>query len=213
MRQSDNSELVVKHFEGLGDGDKKTPQLEAYICPAGVGTLGFGHALYHPVTGAQLRVKTFGLSETIRLSNLAVAKRYGRPWITVTEAEALLDEDMAKYSGGVSKLVGKASTNQNEFDALVSLAFNIGLANFGTSTVLKRHLAGNKLIDTRPMTALVPLSRTGATGTTQTQAFCAWSKSDGSWLPGLFKRRWVESELYFGHDVKKSLLIADAFKS
>lgn len=213
MRQSATSELVVKHFEGLGDGDKKTPQLEPYICPAGVGTAGYGHALYHPTTGQQLRVATFGRAEVIRLSGLALTKIYGRPWITVAEAEALLNQDMAKYSSGVSKLVEHVSTSQNEFDALVSLAFNIGLANFGTSTVLKRHLAGTKVHAGCTISALVPMSKTGKTGTTMTEAFCAWSKSDGQWLSGLFKRRWVESELYFGRDVQKSLLIADAFKS
>ena len=123
--------------------------LESYRCPAGIATVGYGH------TGPDVRIPME---------------------ITPGEAERLLHEDLARFEAGVSAMVDGCSTTQNEFSACVSLAFNIGLAKFATSTVLKRHKAGNKL---------------GAA-----DAFLLWNKGGGRVLPGLIKRREAERALY-----------------
>ncbi len=215
MKPSDNCEQLVAHYEGVGDGDKKTPNLDPYICPAGVGTLGLGHALYHPVTGQMLRVKTFGKAEVLRLSALAVTKRWGRPWITLDEAYALLEEDLTKYSTGVSQKIGSAMTSQSQFDAMVSFAFNVGLNNFATSSVLKYHLGIRRPNIESPnvndLHIMEERSKLAATAN-MTEAFCAWAKSDGNWTLGLFNRRWTESRVYFGHGLQESLLKADSFR-
>ena len=84
-------------------------KLEAYQCSAGVWTIGYGH------TGSD------------------VTK--GRK-ITLTEAESLLKQDLIVHCNNVSKLV-KVSLNQNQFDALVSFIYNIGINAFKNSTMLK----------------------------------------------------------------------------
>ncbi len=73
-------------------------RLTAYKCPAGVWTIGYGHTA--GVTAGQT--------------------------ITQAEADRLLVEDLAKYEGRVNKYYDKYRFNQQEFDALVSFAFNLG---------------------------------------------------------------------------------------
>lgn len=73
-------------------------RLEAYRCAAGVLTIGYGH--------------TSGVREGQK--------------ITQKQAEKYLGEDLAKFEGAVGKYDGRYRWNQNEFDALVSFAYNIG---------------------------------------------------------------------------------------
>lgn len=56
--------------------------------------------------------------------------------ITESHADRFLRRDLEKFENGVSALL-TTHVNQNRFDALVSLAFNIGLGNFTRSTVLR----------------------------------------------------------------------------
>ena len=92
---------LIKKFEGL--------RLEAYLCPAGVWTIGYGH--------------TKGVKK-------------GQV-ITQLEADNLLKEDLSSFEKGVTSLI-KSNINQNQFDSLVSFAFNLGLANLKSSTLLKK---------------------------------------------------------------------------
>ncbi len=75
---------LIKNFEGC--------RLNAYKCPAGVWTIGYGH------TGSEVKP---GLK------------------ITQAEAEKILKSDLVVHCNNVSKLV-KVPLNQNQFDALVS---------------------------------------------------------------------------------------------
>ncbi|MBK3745859.1 lysozyme [Paraburkholderia aspalathi] len=63
--------------------------------------------------------------------------------ITAAEAAAILSRDLAIFESAVSSAV-KVTLNQNEFDALVSLAFNIGAGAFKSSTLLKKLNAGDR---------------------------------------------------------------------
>lgn len=103
--------------------------------------------------------------------------RLGMTW-TKAQADARFTSDLAKFGAGVSKLVAAFSTTQGQFDALVSLAYNIGLGNLAKSTVLTRHRAGN---------------HQGAA-----QAFAMWNKQNGKVLPGLTRRRSAEAAIYRG---------------
>lgn len=62
--------------------------------------------------------------------------------ITESHAERLLRRDLVRFEKAVSSMLN-THVNQNRFDALVSLAYNIGIGNFSASTVLretnKRH--------------------------------------------------------------------------
>lgn len=104
---NDEGLAIIKRFEGL--------RLNAYYCPAGVLTIGYGS------TGAHVK-----------------------PGMKITEAEAerLLREDVRRFEEGVEKLV-TVPVNDNQFSALVSFAFNVGLSALGKSTLLKRLNAGN----------------------------------------------------------------------
>ena len=130
---------LIKSFEGL--------ELEAYLCPADIWTIGYGH------TG---NVKE-GDS------------------ITKAEAEALLDKDLRTFRNGVKRLV-KVPLNENQFGALVSFAYNLGLGSLQNSTLLKMLNAGDY---------------TGAA-----DQFLRWNKSGGKVLTGLVRRREAERAVF-----------------
>lgn len=135
---NDKARQIIKESESL--------RLEAYKCPAGIWTIGYGH--------------TGDVSDGQR--------------ITAHQAEAILEFDLSSFEEGVGKLAPKA--NANQFSAMVSLAFNVGLTAFAKSTLLKEHLAG------RHMNAAVEFGK--------------WTHGGGKVLPGLVKRRAREAALY-----------------
>lgn len=96
-------------------------RLEPYNDSAGHATVGVGHLIHHgPVTAAD-RARYAGFARAGAL--------------------ALLADDIRPRERFVDDVV-KVSLNQNEFDALVSLVFNIGTGAFAGSTVLRRLNAG-----------------------------------------------------------------------
>jgi len=95
--------------------------------------------------------------------------------ITQAEAEALFRKDLERFEKGVLRLV-KVPVNQNEFDALVCFAYNIGLGNLEKSSVLRKLNAED---------------RKGAA-----DSFLLWNKAQGQVLPGLTKRRNEERALF-----------------
>lgn len=82
--------------------------LKAYKCPAGVLTIGYGHT-----KGVVCNQK-----------------------ITQAEADRLFNEDVKIFENAVNTLV-KVPINQNQFDALVSFTFNLGIGAFKNSTLLR----------------------------------------------------------------------------
>ena len=101
MRVSQKGIDLIKKFEGL--------RLTAYVCPAGVLTIGYGH------TGSDVKP---GMK------------------IDEKEAERLLWQDTESAQQTVSSFV-TAKINQNEYDALVSFVFNVGPTAFVNSTLLR----------------------------------------------------------------------------
>lgn len=128
-------------------------RLAAYRCPAGVWTIGYGH------TGPDVKP--------------------GRR-ITAAEAEALLRGDLDRFESSVERALNGVVTTENQFAALVSLAYNIGLGGFGRSTVLRLHRTGKF--------------------TLAANAFLLWVKAGGRSLPGLVRRRTAERALYLKPD-------------
>jgi hypothetical protein len=60
----------------------------------------------------------------------------------------LLREDVAKFEAAVNRAVGEAALDelgQRAFDAMLSLAFNIGATGFEGSTVVRRARAGDRM--------------------------------------------------------------------
>lgn len=102
MHISKNGLDLIKKYEGL--------YLNAYKCPAGVLTIGYG------TTNADKDVTLFAINSKTK--------------ITKEKAEELLKKSIEKkYEPLVNKYNDKYKFNQNEFDALVSFAYNIGSIN------------------------------------------------------------------------------------
>ena len=111
----------------------ETLKTKAYLCPAGVPTIGIGHTTTKDV---YFRLTTGEKVSKVQLGQV----------ITAAEARRLFEDDVDRFEDQVENLIVKAKVAANpcEFDALVSLAFNIGIGAFKGSTVLKRFLRGDK---------------------------------------------------------------------
>lgn len=123
-------------------------RLESYLCPAKVWTIGWGS------TGSDIVP--------------------GLKW-TEEQAEARLKKDLETFEKGVEGLI-KVKVTDNQFSALVSFAYNIGLGALGRSTLMKTLNAGNY--------------------TDASNEFLRWNKAGGKELPGLTKRRQAERSLF-----------------
>ena len=106
MKATDNCIQLIKRFEGL--------YLNAYFCPAGVLTIGYGH--------------TKGVKPGDEINEL--------------QAEIYLREDVEACEIQLNYLT--LPINQHQFDALCSFIFNLGIGNFMQSTLLKKLKAGDK---------------------------------------------------------------------
>lgn len=124
-----------------------------YLDPVGLPTVGVGH-LVRPE-----EKELYPVGKTI----------------TRQESQALLTADLARFEEAVNDLVS-VSLNQNEFDALASFAFNVGIANFKKSSVLRHLNNGFRL--------------------KAADSFRLWKKADGKVLPGLVTRRQAERKLF-----------------
>lgn len=128
-------------------------RLKAYKDSAGVWTIGYGTTYYpdgNPVRSGEV--------------------------ITQERAEFLLKWQVLEKSGSVDSLV--KVVNQNQFDALVSFAYNVGSGALKKSTLLRKLLVN-------PNDPLIE------------QEFLKWNKAGGLELRGLTKRRQAEADLYF----------------
>lgn len=103
--------------------------------------------------------------------------------ISKAEADALFINDIARYEKGVEDAITKPM-NQNEFDAMVSLCYNIGVGAFSKSTLAELFNKGDK---------------EGAS-----EQFDRWNKSGGRVLKGLVTRRSKEKALFLKPVKKKS---------
>lgn len=161
---------LVKRFEGLGDGDRATPGLQPYICPAGYWTIGYGRVI-RSSDGRMLK------GEVDRKAAYAACP----DGIDEAAALAFLAEDLAGIGRQVAAKVTVPLTD-NQFGACVSFVYNIGITAFAACTLLKKlnindplgaaaqFLGWNKALD----------PRTGR-------------KVE---LPGLTRRRMAERELF-----------------
>ena len=139
MKISNKGIDLIKHFEGC--------ETEAYLCPAGVPTIGYGH-----IKGVQMG-----------------------DVITEAQAEEMLVEELTEYENYIHDCV-TAPLNQNQFDAMVSWVFNLGVGNLKSSTLLKTLNIGNY--------RGVP------------EQIMRWNKAGGKVLEGLTRRRQAAADLF-----------------
>lgn len=148
MRTGEKGIALIKSFEGFYG--------KPYKDPIGIPTIGYGFTYYLPDR------------RKVTMQDRAISEH---------QATCMLQEVLKGYEGDVLRLV-KVSLNQNQFDALVSFAFNLGGSNLGKSTMLKK-------INKNPNDASIAAE------------FVKWNKAGGRVLNGLTRRRKAESDLYF----------------
>lgn len=115
---------LIKSFEGIEDGNPNTVNLDPYLDPLGIWTIGWGHAI------------EYGKTFLRGMSNKTLAQSLYPDGITIQQAEELLRQDLDTACRVVNSFV-TVSLNDNQFSALVSFCFNIGAGNFSRSTLLK----------------------------------------------------------------------------
>lgn len=123
-------------------------RLSAYRDCVGVLTIGYGHT-----SRAGPPVVSTGMK------------------IDGAQADEILSRDLAIFERGVAALLSRSKNPvaQCEFDALVDLAFNVGLSNLKTSSLLRAYLAGDRAA--------------------AAQKFMDWNRAGGREIAGLTRRR------------------------
>jgi lysozyme len=96
--------------------------------------------------------------------------------ISQDDADDFLEKDLKKFNDSVSRLL-TAEVNQGQFDALVCFAYNVGLGNLKTSTLLRK---------------------VNACDPSAADEFQKWTHAGGKVLPGLITRRKAEAALFRG---------------
>ena len=130
-------------------------KLKPYLCPASICTIGYGNTYYPDGTKVKLT----------------------DPAITAQKAEELLKFLVQSYEKGVDSFCRDDISQQN-FDALTSFAYNVGVGNLQKSTLIKK-------VNANPNDPAIRLE------------FMKWNKGAGKILAGLTRRRQAEADLYF----------------
>jgi lysozyme len=133
--------------------------LNAYLCSANVPTIGYGSTYY-------------ANDQKVKMGDK----------ITKEQAEVLLRKTVRDFEQNVNALLNGVAVNQNQFDALVSFAFNLGTGALAKSTLLSKVKANPNDI-------------------TISREFDKWVNAGGKKSRGLVKRRRMEAELYFSKSV------------
>ena len=167
----DEAVELIKAFEGIPDGDPSTVNIDAYLDPVGLWTIGWGHAI--PFKGEWLR----------GAPNKVVARALFPGGITRAQAEALLRGDLIDTAANVARLVS-VPISDSQFGALVAFAFNVGTGALGKSTLLRKLNAG----DVAGAADQFPVWNKGRIGGVLKE------------LPGLTRRRRAERALFLSED-------------
>lgn len=129
--------------------------LKPYLCSAKIPTIGYGNTYYPDGKRVTLLDKE----------------------ITKQQAFDMFKELANRFAKRVDALV-TSNINQNQFNALVSFAYNVGTGNFASSTLLKK-------VNRNPNDLTIK------------DEFLRWNKAGGKIINGLTNRRNEEADLYF----------------
>jgi lysozyme len=132
---------LIKHFEGIHDGDLTDIGLSPKLCPANVWTEGWGRAMVDK-NGKFLTSSNTTYQRALSLRTIH----------NVVEAENALQQDMEDRGSVISRLV-KVPMTDNMYNALISFAYNIGLSAFRNSTMLRLLNQGKKVSAANAMLA------------------------------------------------------------
>jgi lysozyme len=175
MTVNNETIALIKRFEGLYSAHKnglrpqnpnlKTALVYPYLCPANVPTIGYGTTFYPD-------------GRKVKMSDSP---------ITVQDADVIFTKIINNFAKEVQRLTNR-ELGENQFGALVSIAYNIGISNFKKSTLLKKVIANPNDI-------------------TISDEFNRHVYANKRVLQGLVMRRKVESDFY----KKKTLNLKSKF--
>lgn len=148
MKINQEGENLITKWEGF----KSKP----YLCSAGVATIGYGSTYYEN-------------KRRVMITDASITKE---------RAVELFKFVVPSFEQGVLKLIGKTEVNQNQFNALVSFAYNLGLTALKNSTLLK-------LVKLNPNDKRIEAE------------FGKWVNAGGKKVQGLINRRADEVKMYF----------------
>jgi len=170
----------------------------------------YGTVTYLPRTAAAWADLADLKTKAVELGQVTVAKKKGKDFDKLNDADKatmkgvadaavqveadliarsvsnVLKGDLGSYETAVNTKITGVTLTQDEFDALVSLAFNIGVGNFGSSGVVK------KINENKYRAGDATAARETAISEIET-AFGQWNKSGGVVLAGLTTRRASEA--------------------
>lgn len=129
--------------------------LKPYLCSAKIPTIGYGNTYYPD-------------GKRVTLLDKEINKQY---------AFDIFKEVADRFAKRVDTLV-TSNINQNQFNALVSFAYNVGTGNFASSTLLKK-------VNKNPNDLTIR------------NEFLRWNKAGGKVINGLTNRRNEEATVYF----------------
>lgn len=130
-------------------------RLDAYLCPAKIPTIGYGNTMWPDGRKVELGQR-----------------------ITRLQADQMLQWAVNLKATAVLGFILPTQLNQNQFDALVSFAYNVGVGAFVRSTLAKK-------------------AKRNPNDPTIRAEFMRWNRAGGKVLNGLTLRRKKEADLYF----------------
>ncbi len=140
---------LIKKWEGF--------RAKPYYCSAGVATIGYGTTVYPS-------------GERVNITDRAISVEMATNCLTWH-----IDR---KVNNPLLRLINREKLTQNQYDALVSFVYNVGIGAFEKSTL-------RRLILENPNNPDIE------------QEFLKWCKAKGKRVEGLYSRRVDEAELYF----------------
>ena len=150
MKISNNGINLIKQFEGV--------RLKPYLDAVKVATIGYGSTFYEN-------------GKSVTLEDRAITK---------DRATEILEYQVQNVYGKAINRYVKVPITQNQFDALCSFAYNVGIGNLQKSTLLKKLNKGDFI---------------GAGA-----EFLKWNKANGKILNGLTTRRQKEQALWLSNN-------------
>lgn len=171
-KTSQKGAQFVRNWEGkkLNDKGLHIP----YVCPAGMWTVGYGEAIC-PEDPEHRDFKSRNLTKEQAIAEINAKLAPFKDGITEQQAQIRFQNLLAPREFAVNQSV-RVPLTQNQFDALVSFVYNVGVAAFKGSTLLRK------------------LNNRDYAGAAD--EFLRWNKSGGKALGGLTRRRAAEKAMF-----------------
>lgn len=141
--------------------------LTAYYCPSHVATIGFGTIQYPD-------------GQKVQIGDIC----------TVAEANQYLQFEVNEKAKAVAAMLNGITITQNQFDALVSFSYNLGINALRNSTLMEKLLVNPNDI------TIAHYKTLAGKPVIDSCEFLRWVRANGNVLKGLVRRRAAEADMY-----------------